>query len=368
MAFQIKDFASILLGMTNRAKATQDKITDFRVGSVVRTLLESPAAEIDELYQQIWLGLKESIPVAVYRGFNFGIIEPTQARGNVTITFGGPLSTAITFPAATVFNSASTGLRYLSNASVAAAIGATSAIIPVTCTTGGSVGNVPANDLSPATLQLPIGAVVTSASIFSGLDEETEAERAARFAEYIQSLSRGTESAVRYAVKQARVLSPSGAVDEYVERVGFAESGGRVWLYLYSSAGIPSDELLANGQRIIDGYVDPDTGIVVPGYRAAGIRIDVLPMIERPIASVVQVGMFPGYALDSAVINAMTDVFHSLVRSIESGSILYINDLVERLLTTTGVRRVVIDNEANILCGVSEVLVPSDFEATLIND
>jgi hypothetical protein len=78
--------------------------------------------------------------------------------------------------------------------------------------------------------------------------------------------------------------------------------------------------------------------------------------------------MFPGYTLDSTVRNAMTDIFHEVVRSIESGDVLYINDLVERLLTVPGVRRVVVDNDENILCAVNEVLIPGAFEADPLND
>jgi hypothetical protein len=38
MAFQIKNFVSIVAAMVNHMRATQDKITDFNVGSVARTL------------------------------------------------------------------------------------------------------------------------------------------------------------------------------------------------------------------------------------------------------------------------------------------------------------------------------------------
>ena len=63
MAFQIKNFASIVASMINRMSATQNKVTDFNVGAVGRTLIEAPAIEIDQLYQQMFNGLKEAIPV-----------------------------------------------------------------------------------------------------------------------------------------------------------------------------------------------------------------------------------------------------------------------------------------------------------------
>lgn len=50
MAFQIKDFASIVASQINHARAVSDKITDFQPGSVARTIMEAPAVEIEELY------------------------------------------------------------------------------------------------------------------------------------------------------------------------------------------------------------------------------------------------------------------------------------------------------------------------------
>ena len=50
--FQIKDFASITASMINWLRANTTKVTDFNVGSVVRTMAEASAAEMEELYLQ----------------------------------------------------------------------------------------------------------------------------------------------------------------------------------------------------------------------------------------------------------------------------------------------------------------------------
>ncbi len=64
MAFQIKDFASIAAAMINYLRASQDRVTDFEPGSVARTMLEATAAELDELYQQLFHGIREAIEVS----------------------------------------------------------------------------------------------------------------------------------------------------------------------------------------------------------------------------------------------------------------------------------------------------------------
>jgi len=83
MAFQIKSFAAIAASMINYARATQDEITDFSVGSVARTIMEAPAIEIEELYQRMLAGILEAIPVSVYRAFGFDPLEAAPARGYV---------------------------------------------------------------------------------------------------------------------------------------------------------------------------------------------------------------------------------------------------------------------------------------------
>src|SRR3546814_2193358 len=102
MAFQTKDFVSIVASMINWMRSTQSKITDFNIGSVARTMVEAPAAEIDELYQQFFFGLKEAIPVSVYQSFDFEPIEAVPAAGLVRISIA-PVASNTIIPAGTTF-------------------------------------------------------------------------------------------------------------------------------------------------------------------------------------------------------------------------------------------------------------------------
>lgn len=71
MAFQVKKFDSIIASMVNWISSNTSKITDFNVGSVVRTILESIAMELEELYYQLMKAVEEAIEEAIYRAFNF---------------------------------------------------------------------------------------------------------------------------------------------------------------------------------------------------------------------------------------------------------------------------------------------------------
>lgn len=356
MTFQIKDFASIVLGMTNRAKATQDTLTDFRVGSVARTLFESPSAEIDELYQQMWIGLKEAIPVAVFRGFSFGAADAYAARGYVNIAFAGPLVSPISIPSGTVFNSLASTNKYATDSAVVVPIGATSVRLLVVCTALGAIGNAPANDVvTPAALSLPIGATVTSDAMFSGKDAETEDERKYRFAEYISNVSRGTLQSMVAAAYRSVIRDANGAVIEAVGNVGAAERAGNVDLYLYGRGVVVSDAMVLAVQKLIDGFV-ADDGSVVPGYRPAGVRAIVWKTAERFVDVTLNVRAFVAEVSTSATNNLIETAVALEFSRTPSGGILRLSQITDAALSVANVREAFASNTANIECGAHEVI------------
>ena len=85
MSFQIKKFSSIITSMINWVSSNTSKVTDFNPGSVVRTVLEAVAMELEELYYQLLQATQEAIEEAIYRTFNFPR-NPSQKAGG-TIRF-----------------------------------------------------------------------------------------------------------------------------------------------------------------------------------------------------------------------------------------------------------------------------------------
>lgn len=360
MPFQIKDFVSISASMINYTKATQDKLTDFNVGSVARTMLEAPAIEIEELYQRMLYGLLDAIPTATYLSFGFDVLPAVRAYGHAVVMALDPLAEAMDIPAGTEFFAAD-GRKYLSDEAVSWPAGEVSVRVLVRAAEAGTSGNAGAGSVTSSPLFPSSSFVVSNDTISTGRDVESEDERRVRFGEYIASLSRGPEESLRYAAKQARVD------DEYVTRVGYAEGGGRVQLHIRSSRGMPSAALLQHAQRVIDGYRDPETGVRVPGYRAAGVRCDVLPMTERVVDLAVQVGMLPGFDLSADSINDLQDAFTDVVGAVESGGLLLVDEVVAGLLAVSGVRRVVPQLDENLRCADSEVLIPGTLTVEALN-
>lgn len=364
MSFQIKDFASIVASQINHARSVTTKITDFLPGSVARTLMEAPAVEVEELYLQMFLGLRDAIPVATFLSFGFDRLPASRAHGYVSISKSPAPAEPIAVALGTVF-SAADGRQYESIAPVTWPAGASFVRVPVASTVAGLSGNVAAGVINQSgAFSATDGFVVSNSAIETGRDTESDLEREARFAEFVQALSRGTVTACRYAAKSSRVLDEDGNIYEYVTRAGLEEEPGWVRIYLYSNQGVPSAALLADGQLRIDGSRDDDAGTITPGFRSAGVRVDVLPMSERAVAGAFQVEMFPGASLTPAVTQSLHDTFAAAVSWVQPGTTLYIGTLVELLLATTGVRTVVPIIGSNIDCAMHEALVPGTFTVT----
>lgn len=364
--FQIKDFASIVAAQINHARAVTTKTTDYQPGSVVRTLMEAPAVEMEELYLQMFLGLRDAIPVATFLSFGFDKLPAKRAYGFASVSAVIPLPADIVIPLGTVLTTANNA-AYTTTAAVTWAAGSTLVRLPVQASVSGLAGNVAAGvitqtDLFPSTS----GYTVSNALIANGADAETDPEREARFADFVGSLSRGTVQACLYAAKQSAVLDIDGNIDQYVTRTGYFEDSGRVSIFIYSNRGAASADLLTNGQRRIDGWRDDAVGTITPGYRAGGVRFDVLAMVERSVPASVQVQMLTGYTLNSTVTQRMTDIYDAAIRGVESGSTLYLGTLIDLLLAAPGVSSVVPLGTSNITCAVSEALVPGTLTITAL--
>lgn len=348
--------------MLNHARGTTRKITDLQPGSVTRTLVEAPAVEIEELYLQFFNGLREAIPVATYLSFGFGILPPRYARGFVSVTAETLPTVDSTVELGTVFN-ATDGREYRSTEAVFWPAGTATVRIPIVAAAPGLSYNIAAGAInsSPA---FDAGYSISNSTIDNGRDTETEAERAARFAEFIGSLSRGTNFACLAAAKTAQILDADGNIFEYVTRSGLDEIPGYVKIYIYSSRGVPSAELVRRGQLIIDGWKDEATGVITPGYRAGGVKMDVIAMSERAVPFSGVATMQEGYELTPAVIQKMKDVYASQMNSVQPGQVLALGEVVTSLLSVTGVKSVVPTTTQNIVCGVYEALTAGDFVIT----
>lgn len=361
MAFQLKDFSSIAASTINYARAVTKKATDWLPGSSIRTIIESPAIEIEELYLQMFIGLREAIPVAIYNSFRFDLLPPSYARGFVSVSHQTPISAAITIPQGTVFRTQD-GRQYKSSQAVTWPINTVQVRVPVIADAPGLYYNVSTGAINESSF-FDATYTISNAKIENGRDEESPDERQARFRDYVAALSTGTVHACYYSSRQAVVLDIDGNISEYVLKIGLEEVPGIVKIYLYSNSGIPSAGLIEYAQTKIDGYRD-GMGEPQPGIRAGGVKCQILPMIERLVPMAIQVKPAPGYTLNSAMRQDISDAYDTVVRSILPRETLYIGMITDALLDVTGVLTVVPLATSNVICGVNESLVPGTLTIT----
>jgi uncharacterized phage protein gp47/JayE len=344
MSFQVKDYLSILASLINYMRATQDQITDFNVGGVARTLVSAPAIEIDELYQMMFRGLKESIPVSIYNSFAFDLLPAIGASGSLRFTLSPVSESDITIPSGTSVSVPGGVDRFLTSVDVVIPPGSTTVDVIAYCSSTGFATNVAAATLTEMQTQIS-GVTVTNLNAFSnGRDLETDADRYIRFREYISNIARGTVSAIKYGATTAVLLNESGGEIERVAAVSVVEAyaanqnayvSGLVFVYIYNGSGGTSAELVARAQDIIDGYYLAD-GTPVPGWKAAGVIVEVLAAVEVEVDVTASVVMSAGYDSDAAIAEATAGI-SAYIAGLGIGAAAIRSEMISIIMAVDGV-------------------------------
>lgn len=306
MAFQIKDFASIVAAKINWMRANTTRVTDFNVGSVVRTMLEASAAEIEELYLQAFLGLQEAIPVSVFQTFGFPALQAAAASGVVRFSTATPAVSAITIPAGSVVRIPTTQVSYATQADAFILTGQTYVDVLVACQQPGIIGNTDSATITEAVTAIAgISSVSNPQPLVNGREAETDDERKIRFQGYISTLARGTKAAVEYGAKTAKLTNSLGVVTEFVAYAGVVEPWvtdntqpiSLIKVYVHNGASATSAPLVAEAQRVIDGYFESDGVTLAPGsgWKAAGVVCEVAAASDLPVNVTGSINVSPGF-------------------------------------------------------------------------
>ena len=210
MSFQIKDFASIAASMINYAKATNRTITDFTEGSIVRTLMEASAIELDQFYQQALGMVLDAIPVATFNTFNFAVLPASAAYGLIRVVVVAQATNSV-IPSGSLMTRSDGSASYVSAGDVTIPAGATAADILVSCTASGPGGNMAGGQSFTMTSPPPGFVSATNLAAFiTGRDVETEDQREARFTQFVAALARATPAAIRYGLTTALLTDAGG--------------------------------------------------------------------------------------------------------------------------------------------------------------
>lgn len=352
MAFQIKDFKSIVASMINVLRASTRRVTDFNVGSVARTLLEAPAIEMDQLYQEMFHGLKEAIPVATYTSFDFGLLPAGPSSGVLTFYADGSATEDILIQTGTQAKNATTSKLYRTIADAIIPAGATEVSVSGVSEEVGAATNCAANAILELVGSIQgVTGVANLTPFRNGRDLETEPERKLRFQSFISTLNRGTNAALLYGASTAAVTDINGQVVERAVLIGIIEPyeedpvanlPGFVQIYVHNGTGGTSSSLVAQAQKVIDGYYTAD-GAPVPGWKAAGVKVTCYAASEVVVNVAGTITILPGYQ-SSDVLTAATTTARDYLLGLNVGKEAILAEIIERIMAIPGVYNVALSS------------------------
>jgi len=274
---------SIVADMITWTKGVSVKLTDFTVGSKVRTIYEAVAIVLEEQTDKLYRYMKELIETNVYAVFGFDKTPAVYATGVATFSRSTAATGTYYIAAGTTLTSKasqySSPIKFYTTAAAVIEIGATSVDVAVICAVAGTAGNIYANTLTTFIMQ-PTGVErVTNASAFiNGAEEETSDKQKTRFQEFMEAQSRGVLQSIAYGAKKATVTNSSGTVIELVTQATATEDLVnklcQVDLYIWNGVGTASAALITNVGTVLTGYYDSN-GDPVYGYKPAGVKVNV---------------------------------------------------------------------------------------------
>lgn len=342
--FQIKTADSITASIINNVKAMTDELTDFNIGSKNRTLIEATAREIEQFYQQLLKGFYEAVPVAIYKSFSFGRLSASCASGYVTFTkTAAAMDNTIVVPEGSSLRIPNTENYYTLAASVTINSGVASSEGFVTAIIPGTSGNAASNSITQLVNEIEGIESLTNRNAFTNAsDDETDSERKVRFQKYVKSLARATTDSLSYGAKSSTIRDANGLVTERVTNALTHEQyhdvdgePGYVDVYIWNGVSGASASLINETKKVLEGYYDSD-GNRVPGWKGAGILLNVYAVTADPVNITADITCENGYSLADIESN-ITDAIDQYFSSLDIANTMVRAKLIDIIMGVTGV-------------------------------
>lgn len=350
MSLEIKSMYKVLKDLIDWTTARTDKLTDFNVGSGIRTIYEAVSIQIEEFYFRMKQNVLYAIETSIYTAFDFPRKAAEYATGTVTITFLRALSTSLTIPKGTIFSTSDMyGYIYFETVEDNyCEPGLISTTVAVKCQQPGRIGNIPAGAI---TLMVPtnqnVKSVYNMGEFTDGRDAETYTEHKKRFQKYINTLSRATRNAITYGALQVEGVAGAWVDDNYI---------GYVKLYVHNSDGELPDELKsAVNKAMIE-------------YRSGGIEVEVLPIVKVSIDPVLKVMIADEYDTTTYA-EQIKSIVYTYLNDYTVGESYYTADVIHQIKACYEgiVINVLIQGTEDTYIESNEVVRPGNIEVTCIN-
>lgn len=300
--YRVKTFDQIYDAMKRWLIGESSDLNNFNKGSRLSVLLEAIAMVNSQTQNDFYQALKKAIPISIYNGFDFPRLAGNAASGQLQFYRQDPATEDYSIPVGTqiLLN----GITFETIASASILLGqTTSGPVNAVCSTVGVSGNIGINAIDTESGQgsfvnQPNGIQTCKNPLaFSGgSDEETDEARAARFRVYINSLSRSNVQGIA-----AGALSVEGV--KSVTIVEYFPTMGWITLYVDDGTGTVSEPLRLEVLKTING--DPNDPTNYPGYRAAGIQVQVLAPVVVSVPVQCDVKILTSSLSDDATIRTL---------------------------------------------------------------
>lgn len=337
MSFKSLTETQILANLIDTYTSLVPTVDDMNVGSNIRSIFEAFAQELKRLYQNIQESASETQKMAAYTMFNFPLLPAQAAYTTITLSTPQAPVSDVSIPAGTTVGVQGTNIQFKTPAPLIWLSGQTIAQTLVVCTQTGSIGNRRANEITSIITPMQGVSNVTVTNprdVRTGSDLETADRRANRFQEWIHSLHRGDLRSLAYGAKTASIIDQFGYISEQITKAQIVEGSGVNTIYVDNGYYSTSTQLIQQAQKIINGY--EDNGVLIPGYKAAGIPSTVQKATLQSVNLTISVSPKTGYTfamIQQSVIDAVTN----LVQSLNVGYTLSVKDLNLTIGGTPGV-------------------------------
>lgn len=290
--FERKSMEQILDKMVSWTRGSTTRLTDFRVGSKIRTVYESVAVVVEEFYDKVYRSIKLLIEENIYTVLGFDKLPANYANGSVRFGRATPAETNLFIRSGTTLRTQASQYRapikYRTTQDAVLAVGQTFVDVPVTCLQPGVIGNVGAGEINDFEAK-PNGIETVSnpSSFLNGREEESKEEQKARFQSFIQANSRGILQSVEYGASLAQLQDSEGVVLERVVQAVAIEDlenkRGEVDVYLWNGVGEASEALIERARTIVYGTTYKEGVTPVYGYKPGGIIVNYYSAIRRHV-------------------------------------------------------------------------------------
>lgn len=209
---------------------------------------------------------------------------------------------SITIPYGTQIGVPGTTKRYRTTETSVLSSTQNESLVHVESEISGNFGNTGANTVTELVTNVyGIASGNNTGEIQYGYDPESETEWKMRFSSYLKKLARGTRESIQEGAKTTFISDTKGYVSESVTSALVSESTNNIVdLYVHNGTSQEvSTALIAACEKVISGYIDGTTGIIYPGYKAAGIPVIIKASQFKLFNFDVQLTLYSGWSVST---------------------------------------------------------------------